>query len=125
MRAMDQKATSWPCGLSKPPKGSHRAAKQKRKVELERWRISVNEWVLGADGYACQICGGVACHAHHVYGRGNSPDHEYEQPDARLSVCHTCHIAIHNASPNLQRITQEHVETCLRETVKNRPVFYI
>lgn len=110
--------------IPKPPKGSGKAARQKRRQDLKRWRSFVNWWVLDADNYTCQICGGRASHAHHVFGHGRSPDDDCEQPNARLSVCHyPCHVAIHRAPPNLKPITQEHVEACLAEAVKHRPEF--
>lgn len=109
--------------VPKPAKGTGKAERQKRRRELKRWRSFVNWWVLDADNYTCQICGERASHAHHVFGRGRSPDDDCEQPDARLSVCHDCHVAIHQAPPNLEPITQEHVEACLAEAVNNRPEF--
>lgn len=115
--------------IPKPAKGSAKAQREKRKRELQRHRWLVNEWVLQADGYECKIqavgaCWGYATHAHHVFGRGNSPDDDCEQPNARLAVCHPCHVAIHRAPGNYQRITQERVEQCLEEAIKHRPKFY-
>lgn len=114
--------------VPKPAKGSAKAQREKRKRELESWRCLVNEWVLQADGYECQIqaegaCWGYATHAHHVFGRGNSPDDDCEQPNCRLAVCHPCHVAIHCSPGNYQRITQERVEQCLAEAIKHRPEF--
>lgn len=114
--------------VPKPAKGSAKAGRARRKQELERHRCLINEWVLGGDGYDCKIqavgaCWGVATHAHHVFGRGNSPDDDCEQPNARLAVCHPCHVAIHRAPGNYQRITQDYVEQCLAEAIKSRPEF--
>jgi hypothetical protein len=114
--------------VPKPVKGSGKAARKKRRRDLKRHREYVNWWVLEADGYQCQIkaegaCEGHATHAHHVFGRGRSPDDDCEQPDARLSVCHSCHVAIHRAPPNCERITQQRVEQCLEEALLHRPEF--
>lgn len=114
--------------VPKPTKGSAKTKRQKRKRELGRHRCFVNEWVLEVDGYECKVqavgaCWGYATHAHHVFGRGKSPDDDCEQLNARLAVCHPCHVAIHRAPGNYERITQERVEQCLAEAIKSRPEF--
>lgn len=89
----------------KPTKGSGKAARLRRKKGLEEHREETNLLRLKHDRYICQHCGGIAVHAHHVYGRGNSPEHKFESVDSRLSLCNDCHYAVHHGGE--LRITRE------------------
>jgi len=82
----------------KPKKGSGTAARRARKKKLDKFRVFVNKVVLERDSYKCQRegCGAPAVHAHHVYGRGNSREHEFEQPKSRLSLCEKHHREHHH-----------------------------
>lgn len=79
----------------KPTKGSGTAGRRARKKKLEEHGKKVNLQVLERDSYICQHCGDPANHAHHLMGRGNSPEHAFEQPELRLSLCDSCHDAFH------------------------------
>lgn len=79
----------------KPAKGSGAVARRARKRRLNAHRKKVNEIVLSRDSHICVHCGAPANHAHHLMGRGNSPEHEFEQPEKRLSLCPICHDAVH------------------------------
>lgn len=87
----------------KPKKGSGKAARRRRKQKLVAHRKKVNDEVCERDGYQCQysnkegkICGQYSDHAHHVFGRGNSPEHKYEQPESRILLCDSHHYALHH-----------------------------
>lgn len=80
----------------KPKKGSGKAARRARKKKLDKHRDLTNRQVLERDGYVCQHCGASAIHGHHVMGRGNSPEHEFESCEKRLSLCNECHYNHHH-----------------------------
>ena len=77
----------------KPRRGSAAAARRARRQRLKKHRDRVKLEVLERDGYTCQHegCEAPSGPPHHIYGRGNSPDHPYEQADAILSLCPDCH----------------------------------
>lgn len=68
-----------------------RMARRAMREALAEYRRIVNRLVIERDDGKCQLCGGTASHAHHVFGRGNTPIHWREAPWHRLSLCHRCH----------------------------------
>jgi len=82
----------------KPKKGSGTAARRARKRKLKEHRDLVNAHVLERDSYRCKHkgCSAPAVHGHHVFGRGGSPEHKFEQPESRLSLCNDCHYDVHH-----------------------------
>lgn len=80
----------------KPTRGSGSRARRARKKKLNEHRKKVNLQVLERDGCLCQHCFALGVHAHHLYGRGNSPEHEFESCEKRLSLCDPCHDAVHH-----------------------------
>lgn len=87
----------------KPKKGSGKAARRRRKEKLAAHRDRVNECVCERDANKCQysnnegkVCGQYSDHAHHVYGRANSPEHKFEQAESRLLLCNDCHYNHHH-----------------------------
>lgn len=84
----------------KPKKGSGTAARRARKQRLNKHRKKVNLQALERDGYKCQRegCGAPAGPTHHVFGRGNSPEHPNEQVNTRISLCPDCHYSVHHGA---------------------------
>lgn len=84
----------------KPGRGSGTRERRARKQRLVKHRQKVNLQVLERDSYKCKRegCGNPAIHGHHVFGRGGSPEHDFEQPEKRLSLCNDCHYSVHHGA---------------------------
>ena len=82
----------------KPRRGSDAAARRARRQRLAKHRKLTNLQVLERDSFVCQHCGAAAVHAHHVFGRAGSVEHEFEQPESRLSLDAECHRKFHHAA---------------------------
>ncbi len=97
----------------KPAKGSGTAGRRARKKRLDEYRKKVNLQVLERDGYICAHCGAAAVHAHHVFGRAGSVEHEFEQPESRLSLDADCHRKFHHTA----EISKEELEKDLERAL--------
>lgn len=82
----------------KPRPGSSTRERRARKKRLDEHRKKVNLQVLKRDSFVCQHCGAAAVHAHHVFGRAGSVEHEFEQPESRLSLDADCHRKFHHTA---------------------------
>lgn len=94
---------------------------------MKQMPSDIRTYVLERDKHRCRICSKPASEVHHIYPRNTHipdflavpPTVSNHHPDNLLSVCHECHLKIHNGQIKLNRAD------LIRENQERRNVFPI